>query len=208
MKGEQKRYFQEFSYGLELVRHITPWGVYGINAKHCISSRCNLVYHHCERGCSLRLMIYTFGDEIHAKAWWHAIAFALDKKIRQVETCRIFWRRWRDSNSCILQSNSTINSNLVLCKIRRSVAKNSRWLLFFGRSRSNSFFKLSNNKKSKYLIVLAFFVAEVKGFEPLWAVNPNGFQDRLVMTASIHLRVMNLEEKYLLQSLPIDYTLI
>ena len=26
------------------------------------------VYHHCERKYSLRLMIYTFGDEIHAKA--------------------------------------------------------------------------------------------------------------------------------------------
>ena len=36
---------------------------------------------------------------------------------------------------------------------------------------------------------LQYFLAEVKGFEPLWAVNPNGFQDRLVMTASIHLRI-------------------
>ena len=42
----------------------------------CISSKRSfvyhqgesLVYHHCERGYSLRLMIYTFGDEIHAKA--------------------------------------------------------------------------------------------------------------------------------------------
>ena len=72
----------------------------------CISSKRSfvyhqgesLVYHHCERGYSLRLMIYTFGDEIHAKAWWYAIAFAMDKKIRQVETCRIFWLGNRDSN--------------------------------------------------------------------------------------------------------------
>ena len=26
-----------------------------------------------------------------------ALAFAMDKKIRQVATCRIFWLRWRDS---------------------------------------------------------------------------------------------------------------
>ena len=42
---------------------------YIIDAKHRISSRCeHLVYHHCERGYSLRLMIYTFGEEIHAIA--------------------------------------------------------------------------------------------------------------------------------------------
>ena len=41
-------------------------------------------------------MIYTFGDEMHANARWYTIAFAMDKKIRQVETCRIFWRRRRD----------------------------------------------------------------------------------------------------------------
>ena len=35
---------------------------------------------------------------------------------------------------------------------------------------------------------MAFFImAEGKGFEPLWLA-PNGFQDRLVMTASISLR--------------------
>ena len=32
------------------------------------------------------------------------------------------------------------------------------------------------------------FMAEVEGFEPPGAVNPNGFQDRLVVTASISLR--------------------
>ena len=72
--------------------------VYHQFRRNCISSMRSIVYHHCERGYSLRLMIYTFGDEIHAKAWWYTIAFAMDKKIRQVETCRIFWRRLRDSN--------------------------------------------------------------------------------------------------------------
>ena len=59
-----------------------------ITAEPCISlmrsivynQRLAVVYHHCERGYSLRLMIYTFGDEIHAKAWWYTIAFAMDKK--------------------------------------------------------------------------------------------------------------------------------
>ena len=52
-------------------------------------------------------------------------------------------------------------------------------------------------------------MAEVKGFEPLWAVNPNGFQDRLVMTASIHLRVMNFQGEIITsQSLLSNYTLI
>ena len=61
----EKRYFTFLSMDLN---QITPKGVHIINAKHCISSRRSLVYHHCERGYSLRLMIYTFGDEIHAKA--------------------------------------------------------------------------------------------------------------------------------------------
>ena len=31
-------------------------------------------------------------------------------------------------------------------------------------------------------------MAEGEGFEPPWAVDPNGFQDRLVVTASITLQ--------------------
>ena len=65
----------------------------------------SLVYHHCERRYSLRLMIYSpcrdilgKADEIHAKAWWYTIAFAMDKKIRQDETCRIVWGEIWDSN--------------------------------------------------------------------------------------------------------------
>ena len=38
------------------------------------------VYHHCERRCNLRLMIYAYGDDIHTKVWWYTIAFAMDKK--------------------------------------------------------------------------------------------------------------------------------
>ena len=36
--------------------------------RNCISSKRSFVYHHCEKKCSLRLMIYTFGDEMHAYA--------------------------------------------------------------------------------------------------------------------------------------------
>lgn len=35
-----------------------------------------------------------------------------------------------------------------------------------------------------------FALAEAEGFEPPWAVSPNGFQDRLVVTASIRLRAI------------------
>ena len=44
-------------------------------------------------------------------------------------------------------------------------------------------------QKGRYLCVL-FALAEAEGFEPPWAVHPNGFQDRLVVTASIRLRAI------------------
>ena len=53
--------------------------VYHQFRRNCISSKRSFVYHHCEKKCSLRLMIYTFGDEMHAIAWWYTIAFAMDK---------------------------------------------------------------------------------------------------------------------------------
>ena len=54
--------------------------VYHQFRRNCISSKRSFVYHHCEKKYSLRLMIYTFGDEMHACAWWYTIAFAMDKK--------------------------------------------------------------------------------------------------------------------------------
>ena len=42
--------------------------VYHQFRRNCISSKRSFVYHHCEKKCSLRLMIYTFGDEMHACA--------------------------------------------------------------------------------------------------------------------------------------------
>ena len=36
--------------------------------RNCISPTRSVVYHHCEKKCSLWLMIYTFGDEMHACA--------------------------------------------------------------------------------------------------------------------------------------------
>ena len=42
--------------------------VYHQFRRNCISSKQSFVYHYCEKKCSLRLMIYTFGDEMHACA--------------------------------------------------------------------------------------------------------------------------------------------
>ena len=65
-------------------RHIAPRSrqrrVYHQSRRNCISSKRSFVYHHCEKKCSLRLMIYTFGDEMHAYACWYTTAFAMDKK--------------------------------------------------------------------------------------------------------------------------------
>ena len=46
------------------------------NTKCCISS--------LRKRCNLRLMIYACGDDIHAKAWWYAIAFAMDKQKKEL----------------------------------------------------------------------------------------------------------------------------
>ena len=54
--------------------------VYHQFRRNCISSKRSFVYHHCEKKCSLRLMIYTFGDDIPLLSQWI--------KNRQVETCR------------------------------------------------------------------------------------------------------------------------
>ena len=42
--------------------------VYHQFRRNCISSKQSFVYHHCEKKCNMRLMIYTFGDEMHACA--------------------------------------------------------------------------------------------------------------------------------------------
>ena len=68
VKSGRKRYFGEFLYGLELTYQIAP--------KACISSKRSfvyhqgesLVYHHCERRYSLRLMIYSPCRDILGKA--------------------------------------------------------------------------------------------------------------------------------------------
>ena len=60
---------------------------YIINAKHCISSNRKEIHARAwwdTRRCR---------DDIQPhRGWWYTIAFAMDKKIRQVETCRIFWQ--------------------------------------------------------------------------------------------------------------------
>ena len=44
-------------------------------------------------------------------------------------------------------------------------------------------------------------MAEAEGFEPPWAMNPNGFQDRLVVTSSICLRILTCKRKCNLREL-------
>ena len=57
-----------------------------------------IAYHHCKRGCSLRLMKYSpwwaiLGkSDIHTKVWRYAIAFAMDKKSR-ILLIRLFLER-------------------------------------------------------------------------------------------------------------------
>ena len=45
----------------------------------------------------------------------------------------------------------------------------------------------------------ADILAEGGGFEPPWAINPNGFQDRLVMTASITLYILAEKSRFELE---------
>ena len=80
----------EFSYRLELAYQITARAVDIIKTKFCISPR--------RKPCitSLRKRMQPMADDIHLR-WWYAIAFAMDKKIRQCETCRIFWQGQKDS---------------------------------------------------------------------------------------------------------------
>jgi len=54
VKVGQKRYFREFSYGLELTRLNHVEGVYIINAKHCISPTRSVVYHQAAGRCTLK----------------------------------------------------------------------------------------------------------------------------------------------------------
>ena len=90
--------------------------VYHQFQRNCISSTSQeVVYHQDDRNTHLRcdeiqhgyavLMIYTLTrDDIPSPV-------GLDKKIRQVETCRIFWPAQRDSNPRSSESESAALSN-------------------------------------------------------------------------------------------------
>ena len=88
-------------------------------------------------------IIFNFGEFKSRKC---SISFSRDyanqgqenKKALKIKVFRgyiffiaIVWLGWRDSNSCILKSNNYLNPHLVLCKILRSIAKNSGCPLFF-----------------------------------------------------------------------------
>ena len=102
----RKRYF-----GQSLIRFRTKTqnhaeGVYIIKTKFCISPRRKPSISSLRKRYNLRLMIYTYGDDIHDCVVMICQACGLDKKIRQVETCRIFWLGWRDLNSRMTESES------------------------------------------------------------------------------------------------------
>ncbi len=90
-------------------------------------------YHHCESGYSLRLMICTLKrDDIQPKglmicttlrAVMICQVFDLDKKNRQVETCRFFNARAREpvgskSNTAFLTQKKSCKSNSFLWRKR------------------------------------------------------------------------------------------
>ena len=66
--------FSHINQGVSLVYHQFREKLHIISTKCCISS--------LRKRYKLRLMIYACGDDIHAKAWWYAIAFAMDKQKR------------------------------------------------------------------------------------------------------------------------------
>ena len=64
--GYKKDIICSFAYEFELSQKSRRSRVYHQDGVLHIINSVGIVYHHCERECSLRLMIYTFGDEIHA----------------------------------------------------------------------------------------------------------------------------------------------
>ena len=67
-KAPQGCFFLERITGREPTFYNHGTAVYIIKTEFCISPTQSVVYHHCEREYSLRLMICTFGDDILAKA--------------------------------------------------------------------------------------------------------------------------------------------
>ena len=65
----RKRYFSHLGLRFRTQTQNHAKGVYIINSEGiAYHQRLAVVYHHCESEYCLRLMICTFGDEIHAKA--------------------------------------------------------------------------------------------------------------------------------------------
>ena len=65
-KGYTKDNFAVNAYEFELSHKSRQSRVYHQDGVLHIINSAGIAYHHCEKKCSLRLMIYTFGDEIHA----------------------------------------------------------------------------------------------------------------------------------------------
>ena len=120
-----------------------------ITPKACISSmrsivyhqRLAVVYHHCERVYSLRLMIYTFGDDIPTSSddmpslsQWikKEVTFGRQKLL-------LFWRRRRDLKG-------SAPTRVVCRELSPALARLcslALWLLRFEKTILNRFFSLA-----------------------------------------------------------------
>ena len=78
---------------------------------------------------------------------------------------------------------------VMLCKILRSPFQNNTPCCFVHCVRI-PVYNLTKKQEAPSTEDASRFLAQAEGFEPPW-VAPNGFQDRLVMTTSITLRVFN-----------------
>ena len=97
------------------------------------------------------------------------------------------WRRKRDSFlSFAKQPWSAI---FMLCKSLRAAAKNDAPCRFLNALVQIPLIKFRKNKTNKQKMLVRF-VGGGRGIRTPVGFHPNGFQDRLVMTASIFLRLL------------------
>ena len=101
----------------------------------------------------------------------------MDKKIRQVKTCRIFWRRRRDFRGFAAHSRRIVVCLRLDASLTLGSAYSLLWLLRFEKTIFNRFFSLtlavigkaqistSERKKEQTQLGLFFFLAEKERFE-------------------------------------------
>ena len=134
-------------------------------------------------------MIYTFGDDIHATAWWYTTAFAMDKKMQVNSTC-IFWRRGQDLALCEAAPVNSLLDCLVCLKtirvykllVSKPFCKPQNASPF--KSRSVWAFNQIKQPPCRWL----FYLAERTGFEPARPVKAYPLSKRAHSTALTSLQ--------------------